>query len=120
MHILRFFTYHILYRIRVFTLESDILIRQFFINQMHILKNGFGDGFDTEIILSFYILPANLQRVGAGGCRSGHRDFVMENAYYQLGTASSASRCSRPRHGHRRHAPCFTRRRRAAEVVPQT
>jgi hypothetical protein len=33
----------------------DILIRRIPINRIWILKNGFGDGFATEIILSIYI-----------------------------------------------------------------
>jgi hypothetical protein len=62
IHIWRCFAYHILYHIRVLSSESDILIRRIPINRIWILKNGFGDGFGTEIILSVYI-PKSLTRI---------------------------------------------------------
>jgi hypothetical protein len=56
IHILCYFAYHILYCIRVFDLESDVLIRRIPINRIWILKKGFGNRFGTETILSVYIL----------------------------------------------------------------
>jgi hypothetical protein len=72
IHTRSYFAYHFLYRIQMFSSESDILIRRIPINRIWILKNGFGDRFGTELSYPFTSLSLSLPR--------GHPNWIQRRA----------------------------------------
>jgi hypothetical protein len=74
----------------VFSLESDILIRRIPVNRIWILKNGFGDEFGTEIILSIYFPsrePWKVTHTDEGICSQICTDRARTQKYGKATTA---------------------------------